>query len=55
MMVNIQDRLIIKSPYYNYLPTVTIRIVRLYALYASKSRANAVVVLKDRHFDTSYL
>ena len=55
MMVNIQERLIIKFPYYNYLPAVTILIVRLYALYASKSRANVVVVLNDRHFDTSYL
>ena len=39
----------------NWLPAITKVIVGLYALHASKSRANVVVVLKDRHFDASYL
>ena len=55
MMQNIQGRLKMEFPHYNCFPVITKLIVGLHALHASKSRVNAVVVLKDRHFDASYL
>ena len=40
--------------YYNSFPAIKELIVGLHALNAFKSRANAVVELKYRHFDASY-
>ena len=54
-MENIQGRLKMKFPYYNYFSAIAKLIVGLDALHASKSRANVVVVLKGRHSDASYL
>ena len=55
MVENIQGRLKVEFPCYNCFLTITKLIAGLHALYASKSKANVVVVLKDRHFDASYL
>ena len=54
-MENIQGRLMMEFPYYNYFSAIARLIVELHALHASKFRTNVVVVLKDRHFDASYL
>ena len=55
MMQTIQGRLKIEFPRYNWFPAIIKLIVALHGLYASKSRVNVVVVLKDRHFYASYL
>ena len=54
-MEKIQGRLKTEFSYCNCFPAITNVIVRLHTLHASKSRANVVVVLKDRHFDASHL
>ena len=54
-MENIQRRLKMEFPYYNCFPAFTKLIVGLHALHASKSRTNVLIVLKNRHFDASYL
>ena len=51
----IQGRLNMEFPYYICFTAITKLIVGLHALHASKFRANVLVVLKDRHFDVSYL
>ena len=55
MMENIQRRSKMEFPYYNCFPAFTKLIVGLHALHASKSRTNVLIVLKNRHFDASYL
>ena len=55
MVENIQGRLKVEFPCYNCFPTITKLIAGFHALYASKSKANVVVVLKDKYFDASYL
>ena len=55
MMENIQGRLKMEFRYYDCFPAITKLIIKLHALHASKSRANVEVVLKAKHFDTSYL
>ena len=54
MMQNTQGRLKMELHHYNCFAVIIKLIVGLHALYASKSTANAAVVLKDRHFDVSY-
>ena len=55
MMENIQRRSKMEFPYYNCFPAFTKLIVGLHALHASKTRTNVLIVLKNRHFDASYL
>ena len=55
MMGNIQGRLKMEFPCCNCFPGITKLIVGSHALYASKSKASVVVLLKERHFGASYL
>lgn len=55
MMENIQGRLKMEFTYYNCFSLITKLILGLHTLHIPKSIANDVVVLKDRHFDASYL
>ena len=47
-MENIQGRLKMEFPYYDCFPAITKLTVELHPIRASKSRANFVVVLKER-------
>ena len=47
-MENIQGRLKMEFSYYDCFPAITKLTVELHAIHASKSRANIVVVLKER-------
>ena len=53
-MQNIQRKLKMDFPHYKCFFAITNLIVGLHTLYATRSRANVVVVVKDRHFDTYY-
>lgn len=55
MIENIKEKLKMEFPYHNCFPVITKLIVGLHAIYASKFRANFVVLLKDKNFDASYL
>ena len=47
-MENIQGRLKMEFSYYDCFPAIIKLTVELHAIHASKSRANIVVVLKER-------